>query len=642
MVCYLKIWISMLLVAVLAACGGGGNPGGTSSGGGSSSGGTIVASAITVTIVDANDVVIPSNSISSTTAYVKAVVRPATGVAYATKRITLSTDSAVATLAQTSVLTDVTGTAKVRISPVSLTSAAAATVTVLANIQNMTAIETVVGTVDYQTSAANVSLRQFAVSSGTITALQSTPVSVKVFINGTAAPSGQVSVSFSTLCGSFSPATAVSSSDGTVSSVYQSVAGCSGAVTLNAQASGAAAVTTSVNVTPAQAANLLFDSTSQVTIFTSRATSGVKQATLKFKVVDANGAALASQAVDLSLSTTAVDAGVTFAGGTTSVQRVSTDNSGLAAVTVSAGALPTPVVVTASLVSNPSVVASSLTLAVTSGVPTQLAASLAAEPLSLEAANTDGVTSNITFRIADRQGNPVPPSTAVTLVTSHGLIQGSCVLNSLSACSVTYVSQGARPSNGRVVVLAYLDGEESFVDANGNNVYDNNEVFADTGTVFRDDDEDGVHVSTEQLYPGGQVGGIACTHTIPNTPAPLSVANTCNNKWDDSIRVRKQLTLVMATSQAMVNLIASTSTKLNFTVSDLNGNSMADGTTVSAAPVATTCNIISPPGLQPTTIKNSTYKSVHSLPLSGCSGTKIMVTVTSLNGTSTLAEILVP
>ena len=27
MVCYLKIWISMLLVAVLAACGGGGNPG---------------------------------------------------------------------------------------------------------------------------------------------------------------------------------------------------------------------------------------------------------------------------------------------------------------------------------------------------------------------------------------------------------------------------------------------------------------------------------------------------------------------------------------------------------------------------------------------------------------------------------------
>ena len=639
---YLKVWALVLLALVMAACGGGGNPGGTSTGGGSGSGGATVASTVTVTIVDANDVVIPSNSISSTAAYVKAVVKPATGVAYATKRITLSTDAAVATLAQTSVLTDGTGTAKVRISPVSLTSAAAATVTVLASVENTTGMETVTGTVDYQTSAANVSLGQFTATTGTITALQSTPVSVKALINGTAATSGQVSVSFSTLCGSFSPAIAVSSSDGTVSSVYQSVAGCSGAVTLNAQALGAATVTTSVNVTPAQAANLLFDSTSQATIFTSKATSGVKQATLKFKVVDANGAPLASQAVNLSLSTTAVNAGVTFAGGTTNVQTVSTDALGLAAVTVSAGALPTPVVVTASLVSVPSLVASSLTLAVTSGVPTQLAASLAGEPLSLEAFNTDGVTSKISFRIADRQGNPVPPSTAVTLVASHGLIQGSCVLNSVSACSVTYVSQGARPTSGRVAVLAYLDGEESFVDANGNNVYDANEEFSDTGTVFRDDNENDTRETSEQLYPGGQVGGVTCTRKIPNTPEPLSVGDTCNNQWDDSIRVRKQLTLVMATSKARVTLVASTSTNLNFTVSDLNGNSMADGTTVAVAPLSPACSIVSPPGVQPTTIKNSTNASLHSVPLAGCAGTKVTVTVTSPNGTPTSTQLLVP
>ncbi len=631
-------------VALTACGGGGGSPGlpaavpvassgsGSAADTGTTTTPTASAPTIAASLVDASDAPVASNSIGSST-YVKAVLTDATGAAVPNKLTTFSTDPTVATLLQATVLSDAKGVARVKINPASLTAGSAGTVTVAATLSGTTPTTT---TVDYQTSAANVTLGSFSASPASITALQTAAVSVKASVNGAAATAGQVGVSFGASCGTFSPATASTGSDGTVSAVYQSLGTCSGPVTLTAQAAGSAAVSTTVNVAAAQAANLLFDSADQKTIFTSKAASGIKQATVKFKVVNSSGAAMASQAVLLSLSSTALNAGVTFAGGATGTQLVNTDANGLAAVTIVAGALPTPVVVSAALASNPALVASSLTLAVTSGVPTQSAASLSASKLSLEAWNTDSVSTPIIFRIADRQGNPVPDGTAVTFVASSGLVDGSCNLVG-SACTVTYTSQGTRPANGRAVVLAYVDGEESFTDLNGNNSYDVGEPFADTGTVFRDDNEDGVYQTTEQTYPGGMTGSTACVNTVLQSPY---IANTCDGLWSSSIRVRRQIPLVLATSQAAITRVSRTTSALKVLVADLNGNAMPTGSTVAAAVTTTgsACSIVS---TSPGTVANSTAAGPHTITLNedaSCSSATIAVTVTTPGGITTTAS----
>ncbi|XAH22636.1 hypothetical protein AAFF27_21935 [Xylophilus sp. GW821-FHT01B05] len=631
---------ALFIVAMLAACGGGGSDSGTGNFG-NGSGGSSATATVAVSIVDSSDVAIASNSISSSAAYAKAVVKTAGGAVVANKLVTFSTDTSIASLVPASALTDTTGIARVRVTPLSLTSAAAGTLTATATIDGAA----ITGSADYQVSAANVVLTQFAPSSTSITALQSSAVTVRATVNGTTATTGQVTVNFSASCGSFSPTSAASASDGTVSSVYQSLGACSGPVTLTAQATGSAAVTTSINVVAAKAANLLFDSTDQTTIYTSRAASGVKQATLKFKVVNAAGEAMASQSVLFSLSNNAVNAGVTFSGGSTATQTVSTNASGLASITVAAGPLPTPVVVTATLASDASLTAGSLTLAVTSGIPTQNAASMSAGKLSIEAFNYDGVTTSITFRVADRQGNPVPDGTAVTFVASSGLIQGSCTL-SASACTVTYTSQGTRPSNGRAVILAYLDGEESFIDTNGNNYYDDADAAAfqnasstfDVGTVFRDDNEDGIRQDTEQIYPGGVVGSSTC----PVRFQVPSVQSTCDGVWTSSIRVRRQLSIALATSRAVITKVSSSPPQqLVISVADTNGNAMPDGSTVAAsmAAASSTCAVSS---VSPATVTGTSYPTSHLILLNGdaaCSSSSVAVTVTSPLGIATTVTI---
>jgi hypothetical protein len=654
-----RLAIAGLLAICLAACGGGGGGGTPLSGTGSGTTATagtgtgtgtgtttpvtpptvvVATPTMTIAIVDAANNATPSNSISSSTAYARVVLKDATGAAVASKLVTFNTAAAVATLQQASALTDTSGVASVRIDPVNR---------ILANAGTVTAIATVAGTVvqaavDYQTSAASVSISSFTTGSASVTALQSAAASAKVLVGGSAATSGQVSVSFSASCGSFSPATATSASDGTVSTVYQSIGTCSGPVTLTAQASGATAATTTINVVAAQAANILFTSSDQTSIFTSRASSGVKQATLKFQVVDSSGSGMASQAVQFSLSSTAVAAGVTFsASGSAAAQTVTTDASGFASTTITSGPLPTPVLVTAALVANTAMQASSSTLAVTSGVPVQRAASFGASLNAIEGFSIDGKTTDVTFRISDRQGNPVPAGTAVTFVASHGLVTGSCNLNTASACTVTYTSQGARPTNGHVVVLAFLDGEEAFVDLNGNNTYDTGETFTDTGLVYRDDNENGFRDATEQTYPGGQVGTATCSSALLNTPF---VANTCDGIWSSSIRVRKQTTIVLSTSKSLITFNSLTARLLTVVISDLNGNSVPTGSTVavSIASTGSTCAVASG---GTTTVGNSTAPLLLSVALNGdasCTSTSFGVTVTTPSPTSTVSSLTVP
>lgn len=640
----IKYALGLALAVALTACGGGGgnagSAGGVASGSGSTGSSTITtttsAPAITLSIVDATGAAVTSNSIGSGALfYAKALVKNAAGSAVANKLITFATASTVATLAQASVLTDASGVAKVQISPVSLTG----------NAGNLVVSATVDGVavsadLDYQTSAANVSLTNMAATPNSISALQSAAVTVEGRVNGVLAGSSVVTVNFSASCGSFSPASASTNSAGRASTTYQSAVNCSGTVVLTAQATGATPVTTSVSVAAAQPANVVFSSATVPLMVTSAAASGLKQSTLKFQVLDGSGSGMSGQTVNISLSPSTISSGVTFSVGgsaTTDAQTVTTDGSGFASVTVSSGGLPTPVVVTAALVSNSAVQASSSGIAVTSGRATQNAASLSATKFSIEGFKVDGVQTTLTMRVADRQGNPVPAGAVVNFVTGYGLVQGSCVIDSLSRCNVLYTSQGLRPTNGRVAVLAYMDGEESFIDLNGDNIWQSGESFYDVGTLYRDDNENDIYdATTEQTYPGGATGTAACASIVYSSP---SVVGSCDGTWSDSIRVRQQIIIAVATGEANVVLItAPTLSGFTVRITDLNGNSMPTGTTVAAAVVTSgaTCKVTS---VSPNVVRNSANGGNHEINLDGatdCSSVRVDVTVTSPSSIATV------
>jgi hypothetical protein len=490
-----------------------------------------------------------------------------------------------------------------------------------------------------------VALSGLAASPAAIGSFQSAAVSVQGLVNGSPAAANSVIVNFSASCGTVSPASAPVNSAGVANVSYVATAACAGNVVLSAQAANGAnatPVTTTINVAAAKPANIQFTSALPALIVVSSNALGNKQSVVKFQVVDALGAGMSGQTVNLTLASSAISAGVTFPGGVTTTLVATSDANGFVSAIVSAGSLPTPLQVVATLASDATVNAASVGLAVTSGRPSQEKASIGPAKFSIEGFNIDGATTNVTFRVADRQSNPVPVNTPVTFVSEAGLITGSCLLDAASQCTVVITSQGLRPSNGRVTVIAYLDGEESFVDKNGNNVYDAGETFSDMGMVFRDDNENGSYdAASEQTFPGGQTGAADCSSNPNRYP---SVANTCDGIWSSNIRVRQQTVVVFATSGASATATTSL-TKNGFAVkvSDLNGNSMPTGSQLTVADVTTgnACTASISPG----TVLNQTDPSTHVVTLNAdptCSNSKVNVTVTSPGGVQSIFSYQIP
>jgi len=642
----LKLALALLTAIILTSCGGGGGSAGNTVGSNGTSKTTTTSSpSMTLAIVDGNGATVSNNSIgSSGTFFGVATVKDATGVGIANKLVTFTAPATLATLVPTSgaVLTDATGAARVQLVPASISASGAGTLQASSAATSSSGSSSPTSTssalsasLDFQTAPANVVLTNLTASPNALSAFQSAAVSVQALINGAAATSNSVAVNFSASCGTVSPASATVGSTGIASVSYQATAACSGNVVITALASSSSnssPVSTNINVTAARPANIQFTSATPSSIVVSSNSLGTKQSVVKFQVVDALGNGMSGQVVTLSLSAAAISAGVTFQNGTNVPQSATSDASGFVSVVVSAGALPTPLQVVATLASNSAVNAASVGLAVTSGRPSQNKASISASKLSIEGLNIDGASTNVTFRVADRQSNPVPANTPVTFVSEAGLITGSCLLDSSSACTVTLTSQGRRPSDGRVTVLAYVDGEESFIDINGNNVWDSGETYYDMGTVYRDDDENGSYDSaTEQTFPGGQTGSSSCAG---NPFAYLSVANTCDGTWSSSIRVRQSMVVVFASSTGSSTVTTAININgFSIKIGDTNGNSMPTGTNVSVSDVTpgTACTA----SITPSSVANSTQPTTFVVTLNGdatCAADKINVTATSPGG----------
>lgn len=425
----------------------------------------------------------------------------------------------------------------------------------------------------------------------TLSAGGSTSVTAKLTETTTSSPyTPETEITFSSACVGSQAATMnspVKSANGVAVSTYVAK-GCEGNDTITATATvpnGTITASSTINVLPAVLGSIQFVSATPSSI-ALKGTGGAglsETSTIVFKVLNSVGGVVPNRDVTFSLDT---DVG----GLSLSPLAAKTDANGQAQTVVQAGTIPTPVRVTATIVgTSPAISTQSDQLTITTGIPDQDSISLSAETLNPEAWSIDGVTVKVTARLADRFNNPVPDGTAITFTTEGGSIGGSCTTVK-GACSVDWVSQHPRPSDGRVTILATAIGEESFGDVNNDGVFGDGDSFPsinDLPEAFRDDNENGVRDTHEfsvdfnrnGLYDAkdGKFNGILCSHST------LCAATK-------TLNVRDSTVLIMSGSVASIGLIPSMGINVaggpqtvTITVGDLHNQPMPKGTTIAIA-----------------------------------------------------------
>lgn len=550
---------------------------------------------LSLSLTDASNSTTSSIGSSGVTS-INATLRFADGTPVVQKRIDITGDPTKVSFPEgSSQLTNSNGTAVIRVARTSLSGGGAGTLSGAATISGVTTTGTtsatvVTGATDYTLGVANIALTDLNVGNTSLNAFGNRPITVKATINGAIATNTAVQISFGASCGTVSPATAFTDSNGLANVTYTaSSSSCAGSnVTVSASAVGANSISGTILVSSPVATNVQFVSTNPQLIYLKDSV-GVTQAQVTFKVVDAIGTPIQNKRVRISLSNTATGISLNRIGNSSPVD-LTTNSDGIAVASVFSGTVPTSLNVKAVILDSndaeSAVFTTSNLLTVASGRPTQRSLSLAFGKLSLEGLNFDGDTTTVSLSMADRQGNPVPPGTQVNFVSESGVLlpavcfvppaspsTASSTATPTSSCTVSIRTSGTRPSNGRVSVLAYVAGEEDFVDANGNNVFDAGEAFTDLGRAFRDDNSQAAAGSNGR-YDSGEF-------QVPRDGVPACSSNgQCigDGVWGTA-DVRSQGTLIFASGVAVISGTA-TKTSLDVKIEDVNGNSVPTGSKV--------------------------------------------------------------
>ena len=396
------------------------------------------------------------------------------------------------------------------------------------------------------------------------------------------------------------PQAAVATSTGTATATYVAQ-GCSGTdvVTASTTVAGASLTATgTVTVAPGTVGSISFVSATPTNIaLKGTGDSGrPESSTVVFKVLDSSGGPRAGATVKFSLNTSV--GGLTL---TPTTATAMSDAQGLAQVVVNAGTVSTSVKVTAAITDvTPNVTSQSSQLTVTTGIPTANNFSAGPACINIEGWDIDGIQTQVTARMADRFQNPVPDGTAVSFHSKGAKIDPQCTTTTTTkesgVCTVNFTSQAQKPSDGRVPLLAFAIGEESFTDSNGNGVFDTGEAFVDSSEAYEDDAQTGAYVTNDFFFdfnnngtrdgPDGNFNGVLC-----NDPAH------CAAGAPRSAGIGAQSIVILSGSSAFIDELDSggnplgtpaltTAGTVNVWIRDLHGNPMAGGTTVTATVVS--------------------------------------------------------
>lgn len=425
---------------------------------------------------------------------------------------------------------------------------------------------------------------------------------------------------------------------GTATATYQAT-GCIGGDTVTATASGLNGTTTaSGTITVVAAAFNTIEFVSATPTQIGIQGMGLNETTnVKFKLVDESNGPVEGQTVNFTLSNSA--GGITL----TNASAVSGADGEVTAV-VQSGKVQANFVVTAStVVGATTYVASSNTISVQDAIPAQNGLSLVASSLNPEGYNKVATVA-ITAYVNDRNNNPVPDGNRVNFLAECGNIGGSCETTS-GSCSVDWVTT---PINctayndatdlGKVSIMAYIDGEESFLDADANGEFGAGDtVLTNNDEAYMDFDNSGGFNGANDAYQdfngNGSHDNAAALGTGFN--GALCVSN-CGTT--DRVHVYKSTTLIASASGAAVTFsvgsvaaTASTTTNFTFTVKDSNGNIMPAGTKInisaSTGQIATSASYVVNNGNPISAGEITTATTYSSTFISGTAGDAGLITL---------------
>lgn len=567
---------------------------------------TTAASNVTFTLTNATGTTVTSIS-NGAPATLKATLKNAAGAAIPNATVTFSADGALATITPTSTaLTDASGVATVTLSTATISSAGATTVKATAQVGS----EVVSGSIGFTVGTASVTVTAPVLGVGTAALSAFGTTSIVVTVSTGTPPTAVTTpqnVTFSSTCANIGKAvlsTGVATVNGTAVGSYRDN-GCAGTDVVTASAAGVTSSPTNLVVIPPTIGSIQFVSATPSGI-SLKGIGGTEASLVSFKVLDSSGKPLSGKTVTFDLSTRIGGISLTPSDAKGLGTAIS-DASGVVVINVSSGTVSTPIRVTASTVDTSTTPNTTLTtqssgLTISTGIPDQDSFSLSATKVYVEDGNADGATTVLTARLADHFNNPVPDGTVVNFISTGGAITSSCSTKD-SFCSAALTVQDPRPTNGKVTVLAYAVGEESFIDKNGNGVADSSvEMFDINGSTtdmgeayiesngtagyqigefFLDFNSNGIWDGPDKLY-----SGVLCNS---------GTGSMCPTGTPRTIHVRRSVAIVFSDSTAVVTRIAPAALPIDLgscpgassvtvrVVDKKNGNPMPTGTTITFA-----------------------------------------------------------
>lgn len=486
-----------------------------------------------IELKDTNDTVTQTVSVAGATAKVK--VTDKSGKAISGALVTFNATGGVEFgTSNGAVLTNAEGEASISIKPTN--AADTGSYQLSASVEhNGTSATT--ASYNFSLQASKITLVDVKVGETTLNSGASTNITLNTKDANTNVNQNNVTVNFAASCGTFEPATVVSSNQGDVTTSYKAIGAdgklCAGKQTITVTGSNIAeAKTVEVNIAAIEANSLVY--TSNAVNMGIKGSGSALSGQVEF-ILYANGVPATDKDVKIELEKS--PEGLSFVSeGNFATQVVKSDSQGKVIVNLYPGNKPGPVEIKATLVSNDKVFALSKDVAVSTGRVYQSGLSLSVSKNALRT-DIDGDTATVTARMVDRNGNPVPKGTVISFVAEGGSITPNCASDDNGVCTVTLTTQNPRPANNRVSVLAYVEGDKAYTDLDGDNLYTEgvDTLLSNIGDFFRDDDENLAYNAdnNEYLYKRSDAGTAACAASTITQP---NLANTCHNRLSATLR----------------------------------------------------------------------------------------------------------
>lgn len=443
------------------------------------------------------------------------------------------------------VLTNEKGEATISVKPLDSTDTGSYQLSATVNYNDLT--KTTPG-YNFSLQSIQVLLTEFALSSSNLESGGNTNITLKTKDAVNDVYQNDVTVNFTTSCGSFDSNSVISSNQGDVSTTYKAIDGngnlCEGTQTITATPANNPAnkQTKTVNISGVEASSVVYTTTEKVQLGASNSGSS-NSGQIEFTVY-ANGRPAANQQVEISKNFAPED--FSFVTLNNKVPKpLTSDSQGKVVVDLYPGVKPGPVEIKATLklpnggLTN--ITALSKDVSVATGRATQNGVSISLSKNVL-ANSVDGDTATITARLVDRVGNPVPDGTVMSFVSEGGRVTPSCATNK-GICTVEFSTQNPRPVDNRVAVIAYVEGDKDYIDKDGDNQFSAGDIFThNIGDFFRDDNENNNYDSEagEFVYRRGATGAVCA----PSSNSQPNIADTCDNKL--SAILRQQFILGLA------------------------------------------------------------------------------------------------